>query len=160
MGACSQLFQMAVTKQHSHSYSTCILSLTFFQRNEKKQNSSICFFQINLNPYKYLYSIWGKYKEQGSKHGLWCLIFFFLIKYFWLCWVFVAVRGLSLVASGGFSSLWCAGFSLWWLLLLWSSGSRCAGSVVVALGLTRSVACGIFPDGGSNQCPLHQQADS
>ena len=27
--------------------------------------------------------------------------------YFWLCWVFVAVRGLSLVASsGGYSSLW------------------------------------------------------
>ena len=45
--------------------------------------------------------------------------------YFWLCWVFVAVRGLSLVApSGGCSSLWCAGFSLWWLLLLRSTGSR------------------------------------
>ena len=36
--------------------------------------------------------------------------FFF---FFWLCWVFVSVRGLSLVvASGGHSSLWCAGFSL------------------------------------------------
>ena len=33
--------------------------------------------------------------------------------YFWLCWVIVAARGLSLVAeSGGYSSLWCAGFSL------------------------------------------------
>ena len=28
------------------------------------------------------------------------------------------------VASGGYSSLWRVGFSLWWLLLLWSSGSR------------------------------------
>ena len=38
--------------------------------------------------------------------------------YLWLCWVFVAVRGLSLVAaSRGYSSLYCAGFSLWWLLI-------------------------------------------
>ena len=44
---------------------------------------------------------------------------------FWLCWVFVAARGLSLVgASAGYSSLRCTGFSLWWLLLLWSTGSR------------------------------------
>ena len=42
--------------------------------------------------------------------------------------VFVAAHGLSLVAaSGGYSSLRCAGFSLWWLLLLRSMGSRCAG---------------------------------
>ena len=53
--------------------------------------------------------------------------FFFKI-YFWLCWVFVAVRGLSLVVvSGGYSSLRCAGFSLRWLLLLQSTGSRCMG---------------------------------
>ena len=73
-----------------------------------------------------------------------CLIFVFKLRptlkkinyfYFWLCWVFVAARGLSLVvASGGYSSLWCAGFSLQWLLLLRSTGSRHAGSVVVASG--------------------------
>ena len=41
-------------------------------------------------------------------------------------WVFVAARGLSLfAASGGYSSLWCTGFSLRWLLLLWSTGSKC-----------------------------------
>ena len=51
--------------------------------------------------------------------------FIYFIYYFLLCWVFVAARGLSLVAaSGGYSSLWCAGFSLQWLLLLWSTGSR------------------------------------
>ena len=56
--------------------------------------------------------------------------FFFLI-YFWLRWVFVAVRGLSLVAaSGGYSSLRCAGFSLRWLLLLRSTGSRGAWASV------------------------------
>ena len=46
--------------------------------------------------------------------------------YFWLHWVFAAVRGLSLVdVSGGYSLLWCA--SLSWLLLLQSMGSRCVG---------------------------------
>ena len=34
------------------------------------------------------------------------------------------------------------------------------GSVVVAHGLSCSAACGIFPDQGSNLCPLHWQADS
>ena len=62
------------------------------------------------------------------------VLFFFLS--FWLLWVLVAVCGLSLVAvSRGYSSLRCVGFSLQWLLLLWSAGSRRAGSVVVAHGL-------------------------
>ena len=74
----------------------------------------------------------------------------------WLCWVFVSVRGLSLVAaSGGHSSSRCAGLSLSWPLLLWSTGSRRAGSVIVAHGPSCSAACGIFPDQGSNPCPLH-----
>ena len=51
-----------------------------------------------------------------------------LFVYFWLRWVFVAARRLSLVAaSGGYSLLWCVGFSLWWLLLLRSTGSRSTG---------------------------------
>ena len=107
--------------------------------------------------------------------------FIYLFIYFWLRWVFVAARGLSLVAvSGGYSSLWCVGFSLRWLLLLRNMGSRArrlqqlqhvgsvvvahglqnAGSVVVAHGLSCSAACGIFPDQGSNLCPLHWQVDS
>ena len=56
---------------------------------------------------------------------------FFFFNYlfiFWLRWVFVAARGLSLVmASGGHSSLWCVGFSSRWLLL--STGSRHVGLV-------------------------------
>ena len=52
----------------------------------------------------------------------------YLFIYFWLCWVFIAARGLSLVAtSRGYSSLRCSGFSLQWLLLLWSTGSRHTG---------------------------------
>ena len=55
-------------------------------------------------------------------------LLFILSIYFWLHWVFVAAPRLSLVvASGGYSSLWCLGFSLRWLLLLWSTGSRRAG---------------------------------
>ena len=76
----------------------------------------------------------------------------FLFFFFWLCWVFVAALRLSLVTeSRGYSLLPCVGFSLRWLLLL-----RCAwASVVVAHGLSCSTACGIFPDQGSNPCPLH-----
>ena len=88
-------------------------------------------------------------------------LFIYLFIYFWLCWVFVSVRGLSLVAaSGGHSSSRCAGLSLSRPLLLWSTSSRRAGSVVVAHRLSCSVACGIFPGQGLNLCPLHRQADS
>ena len=66
--------------------------------------------------------------------------FFFFSLFFWLHWVFVAARGLSLaVASGGYSLLWCTGFSLRWFLLLgaWALGAW--ASVVVAHGLS---SCG------------------
>ena len=89
------------------------------------------------------------------------IIYFYLFIYIWLCWVFVSVQGLSLVVvSGGHSSLRCAGLSLLWPLLLRSTGSRCAGSVIVAHGPSCSAACGIFPDQGLNPSPLHWQADS
>ena len=97
---------------------------------------------LNASPYKFFFYI-------------------YLFIYLWLCWVFVSVRGLSLVvASGGHSSSRCTGLSLSRPLLLRSTGSRCAGSVIVAHGPSCSAACGIFPDQGSNLCPLHWQADS
>ena len=69
--------------------------------------------------------------------------------------------GLSLVAvSGGHSSSRCAGLSLSRPLLLRSTDSRHAGSVIVAHRPSCSTACGIFPDQGSNPCPLHWQADT
>ena len=96
-----------------------------------------------------------------SGYYLFYYYYYYLFIYFWLCWVFVSVRGLSLAAaSWGHSSSRCAGLSLPRPLLLLSTGSRRAGSVVVAHGPSRSVACGIFPDQGSNPCPLHWQADS
>ena len=40
-------------------------------------------------------------------------LFIYLFIYLWLCWVFVSVRGLSLVAASGDHSSWrCAGLSL------------------------------------------------
>ena len=55
-------------------------------------------------------------------------IYLFIYLFIYFIWVFVAPCGLSLVAeSRGYSSLRCAGFSLQWLLLLRSTGSRCAG---------------------------------
>ena len=92
--------------------------------------------------------------------------FFFLMGIIYLfiygCVGFLfTVRGLSLVAaSGGHSSWRCAGLSLSRPLLLRSTGSRRTGSVVVAHGPSCSASCGIFPDQGSNPCPLHWQADS
>ena len=66
----------------------------------------------------------GRDKERKLTSPCKVLPFFF----FWLRWVFVAVRGLSLVAaSGGYCSLRSVGFSLRWLLLLQSTGSRCMG---------------------------------
>ena len=58
--------------------------------------------------------------------------------------LFIAVHGLSISRP----------------LLLQSTISRCAGSVIVAYGPSCSAACGIFPDQGSNPCPLYWQADS
>ena len=69
---------------------------------------------------------------------------FIYLFYFWLRWVFVAARGLSLVAaSGGYSLLRCAGFSLWWLLLLQSTGSRRTGFSSCGTWASVAVACGL-----------------
>ena len=90
---------------------------------------------------------------------------FFLINLF--IYLFLAVLGLrfcvrafSSCGKRGHSSSRCAGLSLSRPLPLRSTGSRRAGSVVVAHGPSCSAACGILPDQGSNPCPLHWQADS
>ena len=85
----------------------------------------------------------------------------FLFIYLFI-YLFLAVLGLCLHARAfsscgkqGHSSSWCVGLSLSRPLLLRSTGSRPAGSVVVAHGPSCSTACGIFPDQGSNPCFLH-----
>ena len=83
-------------------------------------------------------------------------LFLFLFIYLWLCWVFVSVRGPPpAAASGGHSSSRCAGLSPPRPLLLRSTGSRRAGSAIVAHGPSCPAACGILPDQGSNPWPLH-----
>ena len=52
------------------------------------------------------------------------------------------------------------GLSLVWPLPLRSTGSGSAGSAAMAHGPSRSTAGGIFPDRGTNPCPLHRQVDS
>ena len=96
--------------------------------------------------------------------------------YFWLCWVFSVAWGLSLVAVGRGSSV----VSVCGLLTVVASFCRAQTlgtrvSVAVALGLSCSVACGIFhvahglscsaacgtfQDQGPNLCLLPWQADS
>ena len=78
---------------------------------------------------------WALWAQESPLHILLLSLLLFFFKFilfnlfsFWLRWVFVAARGLSLVAvSKGYSSLWCAGFSLRWLILSRSTGSRRAG---------------------------------
>ena len=102
--------------------------------------------------------------------GSYCyfLIFYSFI-YHWLCWVLVVAHSLiSLRHAAAVLQLRCGGFSLQWLPLLGSTGSwahrlqemQHAGSAAVAHRLSGSMACGIFPNQGSNPCPLHWQADS
>ena len=68
-------------------------------------------------------------------------------------------RALSSCGKRGHSSSRCVGLSLSRPLLLRSTGSRRAGSAIVAHGPSRSTARGILPDQGLNPCPLHWQAD-
>ena len=71
-----------------------------------------------------------------------------LFLYCWLCWVFVAVQ--ILVSGCGAKASRCGSFSC---CGVWALGG--SGSVLVAHGLSYSKAWGIFPDQGSNLCPLH-----
>ena len=82
---------------------------------------------------------WIRRDEGNIQHiticvSLFCFLnFLFISFYFWLCWVFIAVRGLSLVVvSGGYSLLLCTGFLLQWFLFSGSTGSRHTGPVVMA----------------------------
>ena len=101
--------------------------------------------------------------------GLCPFLFFFLNTFIIYLFIYLlAVLGLRFCARafsscgkrGPLSSSRCAGLSLSWPLLLRSTGSRRAGSAVVAHGPSCSAACGILPDQGSNPCALHWQADS
>ena len=82
---------------------------------------------------------WVSFRWKKNKFLMcssYCCFFFFLRKIL-LKFVFIysifgcagssLLRVSVIVVSAGYSSLWCTGFSLWWLLLLWSLGSQCPG---------------------------------
>ena len=105
-----------------------------------------------------------------SLYGL-VLVTFFKLRFFffkYLCiYLFMAVLGLRFCARafsncGKRGPLFIAVHRPLTIAasLVWSTGSRRAGSVIVAHGPSCSAAHGIFPDQGSNPCPLHWQADS
>ena len=84
-------------------------------------------------------------------------------------YLFLAGVGLHCSKQGllccGVQASYCGGFSCGARALesvgFCSCGSQAlTGSVVVAYGLSCSVAHGIFLDQGWNLCPLHWQADS
>ena len=86
-----------------------------------------------------------------------------LYLYIYLClwWVFAALHGLSLVVeNGGCSLAGCTGFSLWCSFCGGARALCVQASAAVALGLSYSLACEIFPDQGLDLCPLNWQADS
>ena len=157
-----------VPPQGFSTYVICVLSLTTRSLNApaRDKGKSMGFEVISRS------------EGQSCLHTFWLsdlvqfnflpLSFFNLFIYLFLAVLGLRfVRGLSLVAaSGGHSSTRCgdrsssrcAGLSLSSLsrpLPLRGTGSRRAGSAAVAHGPSCSVACGIFPDQGSNPCLLH-----
>ena len=79
-------------------------------------------------------------------------------------WVFVAACtpafSSCLPYSGVTLQLWCSASHCLWFLVLQSVSSRARGLSTVVHRLSHSATCGIFPDQGSNPCPLHWQVDS
>ena len=100
------------------------------------------------------------------------LFAFCFVTYFWLCWSSLLLEPFSSCGEWGWSLFKRAGFSLRWLLPSGSTGLgmwasvvaaprlHSTGSIVVGHRLSYSMACGIFPDKGSNLYLLYWQADS
>ena len=79
----------------------------------------------------------------------------------WLCWVFVAACGLSLVvASGGYSLVAVRGPLTVVVFCCGAQGLGTWALVAAVHGLRCPAARGILLDQGSNSCPLRWQADS
>ena len=100
---------------------------------------------------------------QRQRQGL--LVLFVCL--FWLYWVYFLYGHFSIWDKWGLlSACRVHGFSLQWLLLLWSTGFRhmgfssfAIGSVSVLHQLSCSLACEIFPEQGLNPCLPHRQAN-
>ena len=103
--------------------------------------------------------------------------FFFVFCFFFCCAgssllhrLFSSCGEWRLLSSCGVQASYCSGFSCCQVQTVGHTGfSSCGtwaqelwfpGSIAVAQGLGCSMACGIFPDQGSNLCLLHWQVDS
>ena len=90
-----------------------------------------------------------------------CQLFSMLVSFYsfnsficlWLCRVFIAARGLSLLEVGGATLLRCSGLSLWRLSC---GGAQALGARARLLRRVGSFALGH----GSDPCPLPWQRDS
>ena len=80
------------------------------REQDREKHSDKCKLLVMFQFLSWMVASWAVY---------FIFIYLFFKIYFWLHWVFVAACRLSLVVS--------MGFSLWWLLLLRSTGSRCTG---------------------------------
>ena len=95
----------------------------------------------------------GETEVAPEKKSIFLKKYFLFIVYFWLCWVLVAAQAF----------LWLQGTGASHLVASPVAGHRrkgawaCLGSVAVSHGLCCSMASDIFPDQGSNPCPLHWQ---
>ena len=129
-------------------------------------------FSLSIHQWALRALCWVPFCPHFHQHLLSHIIFFFfpyLFIYLFI-YLFLAVLGLRFVrglspvaASGGHPSSRCGGRSSSRCAGLppprpppsRGTGSRRAGSAIVAHGPSRSAACGILPDQGSNPCPLH-----
>ena len=105
-----------------------------------------------------LVPLWGAENLHDEQETF---FFFFSFFFFLLGWVFVVFQELSLVAEVGVTLCWgvqasqCGGLSCCWARALGTWASVAArGLSSWVHGLSCSAACGIFPDQGSNLCPL------
>ena len=110
-------------------YSRCHEPYTFGEKHSGKPERDCRASAGCSSPHSDWLPVTGKKKataECQTLYKTYKLNFFKISLLFWgLCWLFVALGRLSLVAVGrGYSSLQCMGFLLHWPLLLWSTGSR------------------------------------
>ena len=153
-----QLFSSFPISDSYHCQNNCNIKIRFRDRNvgmcclktslAAKMKERKCLTEVSLSFFPF---------RCGFIQSFFFLIYFFI---FGCTGSSLLHSGFLVVEPGGYSSLWCAGFSLQWLLLLRSMGSRHRGSLVVAHALSYPEACGILLDQGSNPCPLYWQADS
>ena len=142
-------FEYTVMRRISGSYHNSIFKLlrnfqTNFQSGCPTLNSYQQCMRVLISPYLHqedvIFSIFY-FRNPSECKVVPITVFFFLIFIFWLHWVFVAVRGLSLVVeSGGYSSLGWAGFSL---RCFSCCGARALGTQASVVVAHRLSSCGL-----------------